>query len=334
MARTVRAVVAAGLRRQGQHRRQPGRPRLPRHRGPGAHLRRRDRRPAAGTACCVSNGPGDPAVVTYVASTVRRLVELSGRGGPAVFGICLGHQILALALGGRTYKLKFGHRGCNHPVKDLASGRVVITTQNHGYAVDAGSLAGTGLEVTQISLNDGSVEGMRHRDAARLLGAVPPGGIARPSRQPGPVRRVHRRHAADARERLGQCRRSDSSPRPEPTEPMPKRTDIQTILIPGSGPIVVGQAAEFDYAGTQAVKVLRSEGYRVVLVNSNPATIMTDPELADRTYIEPLTPGMLERIIERERPQALLPTVGGQTAPQPGRQPWPNPACSTATAWS
>ena len=94
---------------------------------------------------------------------------------------------------------------------------------------------------------------------------------------------------------------------------MPKRTDIQTILIPGSGPIVVGQAAEFDYAGAQAVKVLRAEGYRIVLVNSNPATIMTDPELADRTYIEPLTPGMVEQIIARERPQALLPTVGGQT---------------------
>ncbi len=94
---------------------------------------------------------------------------------------------------------------------------------------------------------------------------------------------------------------------------MPKRTDIQTILIPGSGPIVVGQAAEFDYAGAQAVKVLRAEGYRIVLVNSNPATIMTDPELADRTYIEPLTPDMVEQIIARERPQALLPTVGGQT---------------------
>ncbi len=95
---------------------------------------------------------------------------------------------------------------------------------------------------------------------------------------------------------------------------MPKRTDIQTILVLGSGPIVVGQAAEFDYAGTQAVKALRSEGYRVVLVNSNPATIMTDPELSDRTYIEPLTVDMVERIIAREKPQALLPTVGGQTA--------------------
>jgi carbamoyl-phosphate synthase large subunit len=95
---------------------------------------------------------------------------------------------------------------------------------------------------------------------------------------------------------------------------MPRRTDIQTILVLGSGPIVIGQAAEFDYSGTQAIKALRAEGYRVVLVNSNPATIMTDPEFADRTYIEPLTPATVERIIERERPDALLPTLGGQTA--------------------
>lgn len=95
---------------------------------------------------------------------------------------------------------------------------------------------------------------------------------------------------------------------------MPKRTDIKTILILGSGPIVIGQACEFDYSGAQACKVLRQEGYRVVLVNSNPATIMTDPEFADATYIEPLTPAAVEQIISKERPDAILPTLGGQTA--------------------
>jgi len=94
---------------------------------------------------------------------------------------------------------------------------------------------------------------------------------------------------------------------------MPKRTDIHSVFVIGSGPIVIGQAAEFDYSGTQAIKALRAEGYRVVLVNSNPATIMTDPELADATYIEPITPDALEAIIAQERPDALLPTVGGQT---------------------
>jgi carbamoyl-phosphate synthase large subunit len=95
---------------------------------------------------------------------------------------------------------------------------------------------------------------------------------------------------------------------------MPKRTDIQSILILGSGPIVIGQAAEFDYSGTQAVRALREEGYRVILVNSNPATIMTDPDLADATYIEPITPEWVERVIEKEKPDAILPTMGGQTA--------------------
>src|SRR6187431_293051 len=95
---------------------------------------------------------------------------------------------------------------------------------------------------------------------------------------------------------------------------MPKRTDLKTILLIGSGPIVIGQGAEFDYSGTQATRALKEEGYRVVLVNSNPATIMTDPEVADRTYIEPVTPEFVERIIEREKPDALLATMGGQTA--------------------
>src|SRR5437588_3602175 len=95
---------------------------------------------------------------------------------------------------------------------------------------------------------------------------------------------------------------------------MPKRTDIKSILIIGAGPIVIGQACEFDYSGTQACKALKAEGYRIVLVNSNPATIMTDPDLAHATYIEPITPEIVAKIIEKERPDALLPTMGGQTA--------------------
>src|SRR4051794_22709414 len=95
---------------------------------------------------------------------------------------------------------------------------------------------------------------------------------------------------------------------------MPKRTDITSIMIIGAGPIVIGQACEFDYSGAQACKALKAEGYRVILVNSNPATIMTDPELADATYVEPITPEIVERIIAREKPDTLLPTMGGQTA--------------------
>src|SRR5438270_8480406 len=95
---------------------------------------------------------------------------------------------------------------------------------------------------------------------------------------------------------------------------MPRRTDLDSVLIIGAGPIVIGQACEFDYSGAQACKALKAEDYRVILVNSNPATIMTDPELADATYIEPITPDIVEKIIAKERPDALLPTMGGQTA--------------------
>ena len=118
---------------------------------------------------------------------------------------------------------------------------------------------------------------------------------------------LYRRHIA---RRLGRCRTSADSKRVT----MPRRTDIQSILLIGSGPIVIGQACEFDYSGTQACKALKEEGYRVILINSNPATIMTDPEMADRTYVEPITVEVVEKVIERERPDALLPTMGGQTA--------------------
>ena len=106
----------------------------------------------------LSNGPGDPAAVKHAIAQIKALI-----GKKPIFGICLGHQIIGLAMGGSTYKLKFGHRGANHPVKNLATGRVEITSQNHGFCVDIDSLAGTGMEVTHINLNDNTLEGMRHK---------------------------------------------------------------------------------------------------------------------------------------------------------------------------
>ena len=106
---------------------------------------------------------------------------------------------------------------------------------------------------------------------------------------------------------------------------MPKRKDIKKILVIGAGPIIIGQACEFDYSGTQACKALKDEGYKVVLVNSNPATIMTDPEVADQTYIEPISIEVLEEIIKKEKPNAILPTMGGQNSVEPSfesRKKW------------
>ena len=235
----------------------------------------------------LSNGPGDPATLGYAVRNIEALL-----GDVPVFGICLGHQLLGAALGARTFKLPFGHHGGNHPVRHLATGQVEITSQNHNFAVDAEGL--DVADITHVNLNDGVVEGIRCREVPAFSVQYHPEAGPRAARRALPVRRVPQ---ADGRGTL-----------------MPRRTDLETILIIGSGPIVIGQACEFDYSGTQACRVLRSEGYRIVLANSNPATIMTDPEFADRTYIEPLTPEVLTKIIERERPDAVLPTLGGQTA--------------------
>src|SRR5581483_2271936 len=130
-----------------------------------------------------------------------------------------------------------------------------------------------------------------------------PGGSGRTTGNPS----LRRARASSLKRPAG----SSNFPRPHP---MPKRTDLKKIMIVGSGPIVIGQACEFDYSGTQAVKALNEEGFQVVLLNSNPATIMTDPSLADRTYMEPITPEVAEKIFAREKPDALVPTLGGQTA--------------------
>ncbi len=237
----------------------------------------------------LANGPGDPAPCDYAIRAIRTFLGV----GVPLFGICLGHQLLGLAVGAKTIKMKFGHHGANHPVQDLETGRVMITSQNHGFAVDPATLPGN-ARVTHVSLFDGSLQGFALHRPAGVLFPGPSRSEPRSARRGLPVRPFREIDGAEA--------------------PVPKRTDIKSILIIGAGPIVIGQACEFDYSGVQACKALREEGYRVVLVNSNPATIMTDPEMADATYIEPVTWQMVEKIIAIERPDALLPTMGGQTA--------------------
>ncbi|HZB97141.1 MAG TPA: carbamoyl-phosphate synthase large subunit, partial [Candidatus Sulfotelmatobacter sp.] len=270
----------------------------------------------------LSNGPGDPARLPGPVQLCQGVVE---RRIP-LLGICLGNQILGRAIGATTSRLKFGHHGGNHPVRDTRTGEVYITSHNHEFQVDGDSLPeGSGWFVSERNVNDGSVEGLRHRELPAFSVQYHPEGAPGPQDRAGvfdeflgvvahakrgtavPEVPPSTRAPALLEPRGGRDGDGDGQRRPSPSE------KPSTVLVIGSGPVIIGQAAEFDYAGTQACRALREEGVRVILVNSNPATIMTDDDSADAVYIEPLTVPVLERIIATERPDGLLATLGGQT---------------------
>jgi carbamoyl-phosphate synthase large subunit len=245
-------------------------------------------------AVVLSNGPGDPAQLQAAVAMTRQLIRRL-----PVLGICLGHQLIGQAAGARTSRLRFGHHGGNHPVLDLRTGRVTMTSQNHEFEVDADSLpASSGFRVSHRNLHDGSVEGLVHDHLPVRSVQFHPEGAAGPQ---------------DNQVIFDEFLDLVRGIQPAPITVREPVRRPSSVLVIGSGPIVIGQAAEFDYAGTQACKALREEGVRTILVNSNPATIMTDEGIADRVYIEPLTVEAITAIIERERPDGLLPTLGGQT---------------------
>ena len=251
---------------------------------------------AGADALLLSNGPGDPAVLEGPVELCRQALQQ----GIPLLGICLGHQVLGRAIGGQTARLPFGHHGANHPVRHVETGRVSVTSQNHEFQVLADSLPEGDFSVSQINLHDASVEGLAsHRLPVFSVQYHPEGA-------PGPQDSQH------LFDRFVEMARSVRSPLWALTGGL-RTARPGRVLIIGSGPIVIGQAAEFDYAGTQACKALREEGVETILVNSNPATIMTDEGVADHVYVEPLTVDSLRQIIARERPDALLATLGGQT---------------------
>jgi carbamoyl-phosphate synthase large subunit len=244
----------------------------------------------------LSNGPGDPARLDYACELCRKLV-----GRYPLLGICLGHQIIARSIGADTARLPYGHHGANHPVIDIDTGKVHITSQNHEFHVVPDTIPdASGFYVNQINLNDSSVEGIAHKSLPVLGVQYHPEGC------PGPQ---DNQYIFDLFTQIVKERKRMYAGVGIPSS----STLPSSVLVIGSGPIVIGQAAEFDYSGTQACKALKEEGIRTILVNSNPATIMTDTEIADVVYVEPLTPEVLEAIIAKERPEALLPTLGGQT---------------------
>lgn len=263
----------------------------------------------------LSNGPGDPSMHKDQIEEVKKLLAAK----VAMRGICLGHQLLGLALGAQTIKLPFGQRGINHPCLDHESGQILITSQNHGYAISDDSFekmssqraAGKDWVVTYSSLFDQSIEGMASTD--HMIKSVQ----FHPEANPGPD------DALIFFEEVGKfleaknpapIKKESLAPRVKLSKTIKKDVPYKKILLIGSGPIKIGQASEFDYSGTQACKSLREIGIDVVLLNSNPATIMTDPEMATRTYIEPITKDTIKKIIKKENVDAVLSTMGGQTA--------------------
>lgn len=263
----------------------------------------------------LSNGPGDPRNYFSQINEVKKLIT----SNIPMRAICLGHQLIALSMDIKVIKLPFGQRGANHPVIDHTTNKIIITSQNHGYAIDTDSFESMKKEnktnkefyIWHTSLFDHSIEGIASTDHA--IKSVQ----FHPEANPGPLdAKIFFEEIKNflSHKNLELVNPAKLYPFHKLTERKKKATPYKKILLIGSGPIKIGQASEFDYSGTQALKALKEEGIDVVLLNSNPATIMTDPHMCYRTYVEPITKETIKKIIKKEKVDAVLSTMGGQTA--------------------
>ena len=263
----------------------------------------------------LANGPGDPEQCDKTVAHIRTF--LNNKTVRPLMGICLGNQLLARAAGAKTYKLKYGHRSHNQPVQRVGSTQCFITSQNHGYAVDDKTLP-EDWEPLFVNMNDGSNEGIRHKTNPWFSAQFHPEACSGPT---------------DTEWMFDEFVRSltpDPSPKGEGSEytrlgkqteevttPLSKERGaggVSKVLLLGSGALKIGQAGEFDYSGAQALKALKEEGIHSVLINPNIATVQTSKDVADTVYFQPVTPEFVERVIEKERPDGILLSFGGQTA--------------------
>ena len=255
----------------------------------------------------LSNGPGDPAKCDKLIAGLRTLLTSQGPVKP-IFGICLGNQLLGLAAGARTYKLPYGNRGQNQPVVHAGTGDAFITPQNHGFALDTGTLPKDWAPLF-TNANDGSNEGIAHTTLPYFTAQFHPEAAGGPDDTQFLFDVFAQTIKTGAKQPVKVFQRPPRIP-----VPLPKK-----VLLLGSGGLSIGQAGEFDYSGSQAIKALKSNGVGVVLMNPNIASVQTNvdqaPESrADSVYFLPVTPDFIELVISKERPDAIMVSMGGQTA--------------------
>lgn len=260
----------------------------------------------------LSNGPGDPVMCQKTVQNLKKFLAMP-KTRP-IFGICLGHQLLATATGCKTYKLKYGNRGHNLPALHHGSNRCFMTSQNHGFAVDVNTI-GKDWEPLFTNLNDNSNEGIIHKEKPFFSVQFHPEHMAGPEDLEVlfdlflETVNDHRKGVSGMSIKNRIIKKLTYVPKVPLDLTRPKK-----VLILGSGGLSIGQAGEFDYSGSQAIKALKEEKIQTVLINPNIATVQTSKGLADKVYFLPLTPEYVTQVIKAERPSGILLTFGGQTA--------------------
>ena len=264
----------------------------------------------------LANGPGDPEQCSKTVEHIRTF--LNNKEVRPLMGICLGNQLLARAAGAKTYKLKYGHRSHNQPVQQVGTTKCYITSQNHGYAVDDSTLPSE-WEPLFVNMNDGSNEGIRHKTNPWFSAQFHPEACSGPTDTEWMFDEFVKSLSEERRVKSEEFSilNSQFSTTDKDSQLSTFNSQLSTVkkvLLLGSGALKIGQAGEFDYSGAQALKALKEEGVESVLINPNIATVQTSEGVADKVYFQPVTPEFVERVIEKERPDGILLSFGGQTA--------------------